>query len=201
VGNFFNALVRNYLTNIVARDIRDGSLSMSLVRPIHYFRFVIAREVGRISMATTFSALTTALVIVFFSSRFLWNTDMVYLFLILGMLVLAFCMEILLSFLVGLFAFWVDEVDGIYSSVNRLRNFFSGGYFPLNLLPTLFVQVSFCLPFAYSFFVPAQLYLKKMSLFQGAQGLVVQIVWIVLLYGIVQFVWKRGLKRYEGVGI
>ncbi len=201
VGNFFGALVRNYLSEIVARDIRDGALSMSLVRPVSYFRFVIAREIGRISMATTFSALTTTLVIVFFSSRFLWNTDICFGILILCMLILAFCVELLLSYLVGLLAFWVDEVDGIFSSISRLRNFFSGGYFPLNLLPTLFVQISFCLPFAYSFFVPAQLYLKKMSLIQGMQGLLVQVVWLVLLYVVIQVVWKRGLKKYEGVGI
>lgn len=201
VGNFFTALVRNFLSNIIARDIREGRLSMFLVRPIGYFNYILAQEIGRISLTTMLSVATQALVIVFFLHAFVWNFDPIYLLLILLMLVLAFITELLMSYLIGLIAFWTDEVDGIYATLDRIKHFFSGGYFPLNLLPAVFVQVSFLLPFAYSFFIPTQLYLKKMDLSVGLKGLLVQLAWIALLYGLIRLAWSRGIKKYEGVGI
>ena len=127
--------------------------------------------------------------------------DSVYLLVIFIMLVLAFVTELLLSYLVGLIAFWTDEVDGLYRTIERVEKFFSGGYFPLSILPAGFVNASFLLPFAYSFYVPAQLYLKKIDLATGLKGILVQLAWIVLLYGLVRVVWERGLRKYEGIGI
>lgn len=201
IGNFFHTLIRNYLSNLVARDIREGRLSMFLVKPIRYFDYMLIQEIGRVSLVTIMSMLSAALVIAFFANIFIWNFDITYFLVIAAMIILAFLNELLIAYLVGLIAFWTDEVDGIYATIDRIKKFFSGGYFPINLLPAIFVQISFALPFAYSFFVPAQLYLKKLDLSVGLKGLVVQIVWMIALYGIIEIVWKRGLKKYEGVGI
>ena len=201
IGNFFNAIIRNFLSSVIARDIKDGRLSMFLIKPMGYFSYILSQEIGRISLATMMSVLSSTLVIIFFINTFIWDFDVTYLLVILAMVILAFIAELLLSYLIGLIAFWTDEVDGLYATIDRIKKFFSGGYFPLNLLPIAFVQVSFALPFAYSFFVPAQLYLKKVDLSTGLKGLLIQIIWILVLYGIIKIVWNRGLKRYEGVGI
>jgi ABC-2 type transport system permease protein len=201
VGNFFNAITRNFLSNVVARDIKNGSLSVFLIKPMSYFSYILSEEVGRISLVAIMSISASMLVIIFFFDIFIWNFDLMRVLLILIMVILAFVTELLLSYLVGLIAFWTDEVEGVYSTIDRIRKFFSGGYFPINLLPPFFVQASLALPFAYSFFVPAQLYLKKLSLIVGLKGLLVQLVWVCILYAVVKIVWKRGLRRYEGVGI
>ena len=201
IGNFFNAIIRNFLSNVIARDIKDGRLSMFLIKPMSYFSYILSQEIGRISLATIMSVLSSTLVIIFFINTFIWDFDIVYLLVIFIMVIFAFITELLLSYLIGLIAFWTDEVDGLYSTIDRIKKFFSGGYFPLNLLPIAFVKISFVLPFGYSFFVPAQLYLKKLDLSVGLTGLLVQVVWIFVLYGIIKIVWNRGLKKYEGVGI
>jgi len=201
IGNFFNAIIRNFLSNGIARDIKDGRLSLFLIKPIGYFSYILSQEVGRISLATILSVLSSALVIVFFINTFIWNFDIAYLLVIFAMIIFAFITELLLSYLIGLIAFWTDEVEGLYATIDRIKKFFSGGYFPLNLLSPAFVQISLILPFAYSFFIPAQLYLKKFDLSVGLKGLLVQIIWIIVLYGIIRIVWNRGLKKYEGIGI
>jgi len=200
VGNFFNAIIRNFLSSVVSHDIKDGRLSMFLIRPMSYFNYILSREIGRISLSTLMSVLSSMLIIIFFINTFIWNFDVAYFLIIVAMVILAFVVELFLSYLIGLISFWTDEVDGIYATIDRIKKFFSGGYFPISLLPLMFVQVSFALPFAYSFFVPAQLYLKKLDLSVGLKGLLIQIVWILILYGIIKIVWGRGLKRYEGVG-
>lgn len=201
IGSLFRVMVRNFLADVIARDIKNGTLSMYLIQPMSYFTFVLTKEVGRISVATLLSMLSQLIVIALFFNQIFFNFNLLYLLIIFLMLILAFFTELLISYLVGLIAFWTDEVEGIYSSINSLKQFFSGGFFPLSLLPPLFLAISFFLPFAYSFYIPTQLYLQKISLQQGIQGLGVQIVWIVLLLLIIKVVWKYGIKRYEGVGI
>lgn len=201
IGNLFSVITRNFLTNVVAHDIKEGRLSAFLLQPISYFYFILSRELGRLSVAFFMSVSSQVVIILFFLNKFILNSDIIYISVILLMVILAFITEILISYLIGLIAFWADEVDGIYATVDRLRKFFSGGYFPLNFLPPVFVTASFSLPFAYSFFVPAQLYLKKIDISAGIRGLFIQLIWIALLYGIIRILWKRGLKKYEGVGI
>ena len=200
-GNLINAAVRNFLSEVIAKDIKEGRLSVFLIRPMPYVQYILAREIGRASVATFMSVISQLLVIGFFSSTFLFQIKTSHLAILFIMLPLAFITELLISYLVGLIAFWTEEVDGLYTTIDRLKKFFAGGYFPLSLLPSAFVQISFFLPFAYSFFVPAQLYLGKIDIQTGIKGIGVQIVWILLLCGIIRIVWRAGLKKYEGVGM
>lgn len=103
--------------------------------------------------------------------------------------------------MVGMSAFWAEDVDGLFSMTDRVKRFFSGGYFPLSILPPILGVVSGLLPFAYTFYIPTQLYLKKMSLEEGIKGLGIQLVWIFILYGLTKWIWNRGIRKYEGVGI
>lgn len=201
MGNFINVMVRNWLFDVVATDIKDGKLSLFLIKPIAYFQYILVREIGRISLTFFMSIISQTMVILFFASQFILNTTPLYLIIIALMVILAFITELLLSFLIGLMAFWTQEVDGLHVTINRVSKFFAGGYFPLSLLSAGFVEVSFLLPFAYSFFVPAQLYLHKIDIQRGMQGIIVQLCWILLLYGIIKVTWKKGLRVYEGVGI
>jgi ABC-2 type transport system permease protein len=201
IGYLFQVMVRNFLADVIARDIKNGTLSMYLIQPMSYFSFVLIKEIGRISVATILSMLSQLLVILLFYQQIIFNFNPLYLATIFIMLIFAFLSELLISYLIGLIAFWTDEVEGIYSTTNSLKKFFSGGFFPLNLLPHTFLTISFLLPFAYSFYVPTQLYLNKLSIQQGFQGLFIQLIWIGILLAVIKLVWNAGIKRYEGVGI
>jgi ABC-2 type transport system permease protein len=201
IGNLFEAMVRNYLTHKIARDIKDGTLSVFLVKPIKYINYIFTKEFGITALPFFMSCVSQLLVIVFFLDKIIFNHSIAYWALILLMLCLAYIIELFISYLVGMIAFWTIEVEGIYSTIIKLRKLFSGGYFPINLLPAGIVSVSMALPFMYSFYFPMQLYLKKISLTDGLKGVGLQVIWIIALYFISNVVWRRGLKKYEGVGI
>lgn len=200
IGTLCTTLTRNFLPSFVSRDISEGRLSMFLVKPISYLRYIFLNEIGRASLATLFSIVTQLIIISFFLNTIVINHDPKYWLVIIIMIFFAIIIELLLGFLVGTIAFWTDEVDGIQSSLERIRRFFSGGYFPLALLPVSLVAASALLPFQYSFYAPASLWLGKMSLLQGIQGIGIQLVWIVILSLIVHVVWGAGLRRYEATG-
>jgi ABC-2 type transport system permease protein len=200
IGNLVAVAVRNFLPAYVSRDINEGRLSMFLVKPIPYIQFIFFNELGRAFLATVISLASQVAVTYFFLDKVVVNHDLRYLGVIMTMVFLAFIIEWLIGFLIGTIAFWTDEVDGIQSTIERIKRFFAGGYFPLTLLPAALVTTSTYLPFQYSFFAPAALYLQKMTLAEGVHGLFVQVVWIILFSLLLYVVWARGLRRYEAVG-
>lgn len=201
VGSFISVLTRSYAADKVAKTIRRGELSLYLTRPMSFLLFNLADRLGTMSFTTLLSAASMLIPVMVFIGYLTLPPIVVNLLIIVPMLVLAFLIEWMVNFLMGLVAFWTVDVGGIFYSINRVREFFAGGFFPLDLLPLWFVKLSFLLPFAYSFFAPTQLYLGKLSWQQGLWGLLVEAVWIGILYGIIRVVWRRGLKKYEGVGI
>lgn len=130
VGNIVAVVVRNWLWVVVAKDIKNGTLSQFLVKPIKYFNYVVTREVGRVSLAFLLSLISQVVVVFFFLNLFIFNTDIFHLLLIIIMVLLAFVIELFIAYLVGLIAFWTDEVEGIFATIVRLKKFFSGSYFP-----------------------------------------------------------------------
>ena len=201
IGSLINIIIRNFLSDYVSREIKDGKLSLFLVKPMNYFNYIFTMEIGRISLPLIMSLVSQLIVVAFFIDRIIFNFEILYLGVILVLIILAFVTELLISYLVGLIAFWTDDVDGLQITIHRIKKFFSGGYFPLSLLSTTLLNISLAFPFAYSFFVPTQIYLKKISLVDGLKGLLVQVAWIIILYFVIKIVWKRGLKKYESVEI
>lgn len=201
IGNIFTLFTRNYATAAVARDIFDGTLSMSLVKPISYVRYMFYDRLGSSAFVMLMGSLGQFLAMLFFFDRIIINNDFSSWILIVVMLALAYVTEFLINVLIGMSAFWTDDVDGLFSTTDRVRRFFAGGYFPLSILPATLATIGTFLPFAYTFYVPAQLYLQKLSLKEGMLGLGVQIVWIILLYLLLRYVWNRGIRKYEGVGL
>lgn len=105
IGNLFTSLTRNFLSDVIARDIREGRLSAFLIKPIPYFQFMLFREIGRISIATFMSVLSQVLVLSFFYKIIIINSNPLIWIILFLMILLTFFTEILLSFLVGLLAF------------------------------------------------------------------------------------------------
>ncbi|MEI6553857.1 MAG: ABC-2 family transporter protein [bacterium] len=200
VGNLVATAVRNFLPGYVARDINEGRLSMALTRPVPYIKLIFFNEIGRAALASILSVISQLIIILFFLEKFVFNTDVFYILLVLVMVFFAFIIEWLIGFLVGTISFWTDEIDGIQTTIDRVKRFFSGGYFPLSLLPASLSTLSIYLPFAYSFYFPTMLYLRKMDLEAGLIGVGIQIVWIIILSLILRIVWIKGLKKYEASG-
>ena len=49
-------------------------------------------------------------------------------------------------------------------------------------------------------YFPAAIFTGRLGYAAALQGLVIQSVWAVLLLGVAQLLWLRGLRRYTAVG-
>lgn len=199
-STFFYALSRNWVTRNIGDDIKEGRLNQFLVKPISYVSFSIWMGIGRTALATL-SAVIVISILAFLYRGTLYIPDLPHFLLALAVTLAAFFMNMLLSIALGFAAFWITAIDGFGDAVLLVRNFLAGSMFPLDIVSPLFMSVSLVLPFAYSSFIPAQIFLGKMSMQESFSALGIVGLWIIVLYAVVRLEWRFGIRRYEGVGI
>jgi len=202
VGWFILFATSNYgFEEKIAKDIHQGTLSNFITKPISYLRYMASISIGRIIFAFTVVTGIELTLFVLLRDHLIINTQLPTLLLIATMMLAGYFIKLFFSVIIGLLAFWIVEISGTYFSLNIISKFLSGAFFPIGLLPATFVKISLFFPFVYTFFIPIQLYLGKITLQNGLYGLLAELVWLVVLYGIIKIIWHFGLKKYEGVGI
>lgn len=197
VGNILSLFVKYILRGVTMRNMGKENNELFLRQPFRYLVRVFYRGLGRNFLSFLGLAFINIAVLYFFIDSFIINFDFFYLSVIFVMLVLAFLTEFLLAYLLRLFTFWSWENKEANILIARLKKIVSGNYFPLSFLPPALIGASFILPFAYSFYVPAELYLKKIDLDLGIRGIAVQVVWIIIIYFAIYFVSKNNKRKEE----
>lgn len=202
IGWLMIFITTNYgLESGISRNIQDGTMTNYLLRPIDYIKYLLVYSVGRSSIAFSSGILTSLAIILLMYDKIIILSSLVDFVIILIMLFLGYFLNVLVSIIIGLLAFWLNFINGPRYSIRVVVNFLIGRNMPLNILPLVFFKITLLFPFAYIYFMPLQLYLGKISTKQGLMALGVELVWLIVLYGLVRLMWNRGLKKYEGVGI
>ena len=108
----------------------------------------------------------------------------------------AFVVRFLLSVAVSALSFWIDDVAGVYFTIQLAASVLSGRLIPLHLLGDRVEAVMALTPFYYLVFASATL------LAGGTPDhpvLVGQLVWAVLLLAAAWALTRAGLRRYTNV--
>lgn len=202
IGWLISFLMANFqFEEIISNHIQKGELSNFISKPINYINYLIFLSIGRASFTLGVAFLFNLLLLFFFRNSFIISKNIFMWLILLAMILVGYFIKLFLSILIGFISFWTVDNAGVFYSINTLAKFLSGNYFPINILPAAFLNFSLALPFIYTFYFPAQLYLGKISIRQGLVGLGFEIAWLAVLYLATKVVWKMGLKKYESVGI
>ncbi len=78
--------------------------------------------------------------------------------------------------------------------------FLSGAFFPLDVFPKPIYEFLKLTPFPYLVFIPIKTYLGNMSTFETTKNLLLGGLWTIILWLLMNKVWKKGLKVYEAFG-
>ena len=192
----------------IARSIRDGSVKKYLIQPIDYIGFLLASRVAH--KVVYYVVAIVPFAIVFFVCRgyFPAMPDALTVMAYLLSLVLSFLLGFFLEATLGMIGFWFLEVSSIIFAYMLLQYLLSGHMFPIDMLeeiPTGLAAVSLAdivhwLPFQYTAYFPASIWLGKIKGWDLALGLLVEVVWLVVMVLVCRFVWRRGTRRYSGFG-
>ena len=179
-------------------SVRMGQLSPALLRPLHPMHLHVADNIvykGLTSLVMVPAALVLAWA---FDARFEplpWA-----LALAVPALLLSFVARLLLGSALAFAAFWTTRVLAINEMYFLTSWFLSGLMAPLSLLPSLVQTAAAVLPFRWFVSFPAELILGRLTVEQAVQGLLMQLIWAVVIYGLFTLLWREGVKQYSAVG-
>lgn len=201
IGWIFSLITTNYnYENIISRDINLGKLTNYLSKPISYLKFTGATAVARVGVAIFYIILQGVIYFFLFKDIMLVDVGLSKVLILIVMAIFAFLIKLFIAILIGMVSFWLVEISGLFAFADIFVKFFSGTFFPMVLLPASLLKAGYFLPFVYTFFVPVQFFLDKISTKEALWGVAVQMIWLAILYLIIKIVWKYGLKRYEAYG-
>ncbi|MEK7571069.1 MAG: ABC-2 family transporter protein [Patescibacteria group bacterium] len=194
------SIVASTRTTEIGTDILNGNLSNYLIRPLNYFGYYIARDIGDkfANILLTLGELTILFLLI--HPVLFIQTNILILLGFLLALFLALCLQFILYVLVSILAFWSDDVWGIRFIYLVVASFFMGAYFPLDMLPEPFFSIFQALPFQYLLYFPLKIYLGEMPLMSFITGMLVCLLWIIVLYLVTKMLWQKGIKSYTAYG-
>lgn len=196
---FLHFVKRGDVGRLIANEIKEGNLSAYLLKPMGYLRWWWAifwadrvfELILRILMLFVFIEVFPKIFEFPGFSRF---------FLVLLFLILSLFLNFIFNVLIASFAFFVTDVRLFRSSLLMTFEFFAGAVIPLDLMPGLLGKVGFLLPFKFWIYFPIKIYQNQISTSQLWQGIILYLVWMIILFCVLRFLWKKGIKNYEAIG-
>lgn len=193
-----------FLAEEVARYIREGNIANFLLKPLSYiYRNLFYK------LATKFNYLLLTLPTFLLFLAFLYFTNILdwwevlnfksfiiaCMFLIFGWL-LNFLIEVFLGYL----AFWFHEIWSLKHLKWIALIIFSGQSFPLEFLPPNILPIFELIPLRFIYHTPSVYLINQRSMEHVIYDFVYLIFWIIVLYIVCIFLWKKGVKKYEAYG-
>ena len=196
-------IVRNLTGSWVAwqisEEIRLGSMSMRLLRPIHPFIAFAASHVAAVPFRSLV-VLPFAAGLLLSSGASALTRDPVQLALILPSLALAWLITFSVLFALGALGFLFTKTMALLGIYFAAYSLLSGYLLPMPLLPSWIGRIAEVTPFRGMLSVPVELMTRSIASRELAIMMLTQLGWAVACLGAALWVWRRGLRRYEAVG-
>ncbi len=196
---FTNFVVAHLMWD-VAMEIKEGRFSVYLVRPFSYFQtLMISNLAWRVFRLMVFVPMLALGIWIYAPHlthlRFEWGITF-WLSLVMGHVV-----SFMLSYTLGLLALFFQEVYSVYNIYYIPMLFLSGQMVPIGVFPEWLQGVSRYMPFQYTVALPTEVFMGRVPESLAWQGIGMQIVWTVFLFGLSKLFWRKGLLYYTGVGM
>jgi len=181
--------------------IRTGKFLTFALRPIHHPFFALSQKIGHRLLGTLLEALPCGII---FSLLFKINMMPSNVFWTALSIILAYLITFYVNYIIGIASFWIVDSEGIRQFYIMLTGIFSGWFIPLVFFPKPFQIIQFFLPFQYTSYVPAMVFIGKYTL-GGIELSIPMIVGIQALaflfyYVLFEILYKAALKRFTAVG-
>ena len=183
----------------LSMEIRGGTLSARLLRPLHPLFALAAQHMAALPMRLlVVSPVVVAMFVIAGDKLAVRDPRILAIFLV--SLVGAWFLIFFTMVLLGSMAFFVESAIGIFELWLALHSILSGYLVPLELLPRWVARVARVSPFDSMLAFPLETLTGKRDLASALSGLGVQWLYIAIMATAGLTVWRRGVRRYVAFG-
>jgi ABC-2 type transport system permease protein len=176
----------------IGEAVRAGDLAYTLARPTSYPFFQVANSLGSSAPRLVLNLLVASAVVAVGTRQLAGSIPGLASFLVLG--IVALVLDALIAVLIGLAAFWIEEITPLFWIYSKLLFTVGGLFLPLEFFPRALREVVRWLPFQLITYAPARAFVK-FDPAVVARALAGQVAYTVVFAGIVWAVWWRARRR------
>lgn len=185
----------------VRTEIHSGMVARRLSVPFPYFQTILMAEFSYKIMSTVIAIITISLLYIFGHDYLTLPSSIWQWLAFVTSLAFTFLLSHLIEFMIGLTSIWLGDIKSLNTLEEIANAIFSGRLAPLAFLPFGFQVLADYLPFKYLAFVPAQIFVGQITISQIPQTFGLGFVWIAILGLATWFMWKKGLRTYDGANM
>ncbi|HLK39222.1 MAG TPA: ABC-2 family transporter protein [Polyangiaceae bacterium] len=180
-------------------ELRNGTLSMRLLRPVHPLLAYAAEGVAAMPMRVAVSIPVAVIALALVgptgvnAKPLLW---VVWAFSIVG----AWLLTLMVNLLIGCAAFFFESSLKLMDLWLVFYFVLSGYLIPIDIFPTRLRSFVDWLPFRYQIGFPVELMTGSHAMPDALVLLARQAAWIAIFLGATRWAWRRGVARFSAFG-
>ena len=179
--------------------IRQGQVAVELLRPYDILWRLMAQDFGH-KIANAVRTVVPLVIIMVFIFPFQAPANYVAAIIFPFSVLLAVCLGGLIDLLIGMMAFWLENMWGLRVFKSALFLFFTGALIPLNLFPVWLQTACAWTPFPSLVYAPIAIYTGRLNGNELWQAVGMQFVWLVIVYVVLRLMWRIALRRVTVFG-
>ena len=178
-------------------DALLGRISPYLIQPLNpffrYFAQHISEQITRFPFAVII-----AVIFFIFNPESIWIPNLGIFFLSTCATFFSFLIQFLIQSIIACLCFWTEKASSIERLLFIPTLFLSGLLAPVISFPDYVKSWIYITPFPYLIDFPANLLSGNNT--NVISGLIMQILWIAILFPLFKRIWSLGTKKYTAMG-
>ena len=188
------SIVSSSSGSYIGRRIRDGSISMDFTRPIHLRNYLFFSDIGN-NIFTVLCIFLPVCIVVSLGFGFLGPASPLQFAAFLVTALFGLVLKFYYSYLLGLFSFWLLHNPFTSWHFRNVETLFAGLFMPIWMYPDWLAAITRFLPFRYFTYEPMTFYLGKAPVESLWRVLLIQAVWLIVLYAAERLLWRRACHK------
>ena len=191
---YFGLMILNIrrLDNIIMTAVKSGNVEMFMNKPTSYLLISFYKVLGQGLFSFLFISLLGSIIMALFvgipnlNLSIFIPTFIITLFLgqILGLMIYA---------IIGLMAFFIQDIRPIHWIVDKFVMILGGSYLPISMFPPFMKAIAFLSPFGAINFASSTVYETWNNEF--IIRIAIQIIWIIIFYILLKFVYNKTKEK------
>lgn len=197
---FVGALTSVFLSDSLPRKIKDGEISMEIIKPYNFSFAQFFRPLAEKIVQQSFKLPLFFIFLVFLYKFFQVEFNPGMFLLGLTICVFSYVLNFFLDLCICYAAFWMDDVWALGLLKMAALMVFGGLAFPLDLVPISFRFLFDFLPFQFTYFFPIKVIQGTLSFGEIVPKMLLLFGWAVIFLFLSKVLWDKGLEKYGAYG-
>lgn len=180
------------LDNLIMGEVRSGNVEMFMNKPTNYLTLSFYKVLGQGIFSFLFISVIGSIVMVLFVGVPNLNLS-IFIPTFIITLLLGQILALFIYSLIGLMAFFIQDIRPIHWVVDKLVMILGGSYLPISMFPKFMKIMAFCSPFGAINFASSTVYDSWNNEF--VIRIVLQLVWIAVFGLLLSYVYNKSKEK------